>query len=483
MSFASIFRLLGWVLAAFGAAMVLPAALALVAGDGDLVWTFVASAGLTGFVGIGLAAATRGGRGEFGRREALVFAVLVWFVLAGFGAVPLYFADFPAAPVDALFEAVSGLTTTGASVIQTLDEAPAAVLFWRAMLQGLGGFLTVLMMVLLLSPLGVGGLDLASNALPRGEGVDLPERLAQTARETSWVYLALVVVCGLSLWLAGMPAFDAVCHALSTVSTGGFSTRASGIGAFGGLGIELVLSVFMLLGACNFTLLWVLANGRMASHRVDAETRYLVYAVVLAVFLMTTLAVVEARMQPGQAARFGLFTAISLLTTTGYESGVGPAGAGPSPALMIALVLVGGASISSSGGLKLLRLAVLLKQARRELARLIHPHGVIRLRLGDRSVGDHQIWAIWSYVFVFALSLAGTAMGLSALGLSAPAAMATAVAALTNAGPALHLIEPAAPLFAELGAATKLFLGFVMVLGRVELLTFFVLLNPSYWRG
>jgi trk system potassium uptake protein TrkH len=385
--------------------------------------------------------------------------------------------------VDALFEAVSGLTTTGASVLPSLDEAPAAVLLWRALLQGLGGFITLLMIVVLLSPLGVGGLDLANSALPRGEGADLPERLAQTAKEMSWVYLALVVACGLLLWLAGMPVFDAICHALSTVSTGGFSTRTGGIGAFASIQIEVVLTAFMLLGACNFTLLWALSNGRLASHRLDAETRYLGYVAVLAVVALTALAVVESRAAPVEAARFGAFTAISLLTTTGYASGAGLAVQSVSPALMIGLVLIGGATFSSTGGIKLLRLAVLVKQAGRELARLVHPHGVIRLRLGDRAIGDHHIWAIWSYVFVLALSLAGATVVLAALGLEMETAVATAVATLANAGPAVHLIDPSAPAFAQLSDGTKLFLGLLMVLGRVELLTFFVLLNPSYWRG
>jgi trk system potassium uptake protein TrkH len=483
MSFASIFRLLGWAVAAFGASMLLPAALAVLSGAADLVWTFAASAGLTCFVGAGLIAATKGRAGDLDRREVYVFAVLTWFVLAAFGAVPLYFADHPATPVDALFEAVSGLTTTGATVISDLDGASAAVLFWRALLQGLGGFLTLLMIVVLLSPLSVGGLDLADSALPRGQGAALPERLAQTAREISWVYLALVAACALLLWLTGMSALEALCHALSAVSTGGFSTRDGGIGAFDNIGIEAVMAGFMLLGACNFTLLWALANGRRGGLRVDAESRYLVYLVVLAMLVLGGLAVVASGAGPMEAARFGVFTAISLLTTSGYQSGAELGAQVVAPALMMALVLVGGATISSAGGLKLLRLAVLVKQARRELAQLVYPHAVIPVRLGARTVRDHHIWAVWSYVFVLASSLAGVAVALSAFGLEAPAALATAVAALANAGPAAGLIDPAAPAYGELGGGAKLLLALVMILGRVELLTFAVLLNPSYWRG
>lgn len=484
MSFASVFQALGWIILIFSIGLLPPALIALFDGQTDLAWTFIASAGLAGFVGAALAAATRGSAQDFGRHESFLFVVLAWPALAAFGALPFYFAEAGGSVIAAYFEATSGLTTTGATLINGLESVPSALLLWRALLQGIGGFFTIVVAVVVLSSLAVGGGDLLSSAIPRGEGASIPQRMAQVARELSWIYLALLTVCAALLWLAGMAPFEAICHALSTVSTGGFSTRDGGIAAFDSWYVEIVLTAFMVMGALNFTLHWALFNGRTLAYRHNPEWRYFFYATIAGVLLMTIAAVVHGGAEPTDAARIGVFAAVSALSTTGYSSAVGGAdGLALSPMLVIALVLVGGSAASTSGGLKLFRLAVLLKQALRELRRLTHPHAVVRVRLADLHIDDGHIWAVWSFFFIFILTIAATALILALDGLETSAAIAAAVATLANAGPAMHLIDPSAPPYGEFSAGVKLVLVLVMVMGRVELLTFFVLLNPSYWRN
>lgn len=482
MSFAAVFQALGWLIGGFALVMLAPAVLALATGDGELAWSFAASAGLTGFVAGALLAATQGAAGRFGKRESYLFLCLLWLVLSGLGALPLYFAELPGGPIGALFEAASGLTTTGASVLDRPEESARAVLLWRALLQGVGGGLSVVLAVLVLSGLGVGGLDLLPGARYRREAASLGHRALGLARAVAGLYLVLSLACAALLWLAGMPLFEAVCHALSTLSTGGFSTRGAGIAAFESAAVELVLALFMLLGATNFMLFDALANRRWGAWREHAEGRYLLALALAAVGLSVLIVLYRQPADVLGAARFAAFAAVSALTTTGYlGAGAEPAQA-LAPALTIALLLAGGAAGSTAGGLKLLRVAVMVKQAARELGRLIHAHAVLRVRLGATVVDDAHIWAVWSFFFVFVVSLAGAAVALAACGLDPVWAIAAAITALANAGPAIAMIAPDAPAYGELAGAAKLWLIAAMILGRIELLTFIVLLNPAYWR-
>ena len=482
MSVASVFHALGWIVAVFGVLMLLPGLLALLEGDHRHAWTFTASAGLTGFIGGALISATRGAGSQFGRRESYLFLCLVWLLLSLLGAVPLHFGGITENVVEAVFESTSGLTTTGATILQGLDLVPRAVLLWRALLQGFGGLLTVIMAAAVLTGLGVGAMDLVPSPIPRGEASGLLRRMARVSRELAGLYVLLLLICAVLLWLAGMAPFEAACHALSTLSTGGFSTRDGGIAEFSGWGVQPVLVVFMLLGACNFSLHWALAQGRFRAWHRHPEARYLVVASMAAVAAVALLAVLRDPANAGAAAAYGAFAAVSALTTTGY-AGDGVPERLLAPSLMISLLLIGGAAGSTAGGLKLLRLAVMVKQALRELRRLTHMHAVVRVRVGDQVVDDAHIWAVWSFFFAFLVTFAGTAVGLAAFGLAPVSALAAAVAALANAGPAIAMIDPWAPAYVAMSEAAQLWLSLAMIIGRLELVTFFVLLNRSYWRN
>lgn len=482
MSYRIVLYALGWSIACLALAMLLPALAASFEGDGDLAWSFGASAVLTGFFGGALLAATSGSGETMDKRESYLFVVLVWIVLAGFGAVPLYFAGSYFTGMDALFEASSGLTTTGATVLGDLDEVPSAILLWRALLQWGGGFLTILLVIVLLSYIGVGGLELFVSALPKGEGDSLSTRLAQTARALAGVYVLATLACWALLWLAGVPGLEAISLAFSTLSTGGFVTRNGGIAAFDSWAVEFILLCFMLVGAVNFSLVWAALHGRWQTIRREPELRYLLAGAAAAGLALSMYVFMATGHSALDSLRHGLFAAVSALTTTGFSSTDPQIWAALSPVLLIGLLLVGASTGSTGGGLKLMRVAVLFKQARRELARLSHPHGVVSLRFGDRRITDPVIRAVWSLFFVYILAFAAISLALALMGIDPLTALAAAAVTLTNAGPAMAGIDPAGGGLASMPAAAKALLCLGMLLGRVELLTLLTLVNPAYWK-
>lgn len=483
MSISSVIHCLGWAIALLAGLMVLPAMTALFENNLHLAWTFAASAVLSGFFGAGFALATRRENLVFGKREAFMFLVLVWIVLSVFAAIPLHFSDLSLHSLDAVFEAVSGLTTTGATAFVGLEAMSPAILLWRALLQWAGGLLSVVLAVSLISHLGIGGMEAYHNALPRGEGASLPARMLQTVQDLFWIYVLLTLLSAMALWAGGMTGFDALCHAFSAISTGGFSTRDGGIASFHSPLIEFALMVIMLLGAMNFTFHWAAFNGRFRAFRENIEVYYLaaVLSVLVVVLLGLSLSGTADRAFV-ETFRSEIFTAVSALTTTGFRNDPTGGGVPPlAPILIVGLVLVGGAAGSTTGGVRLMRVAVLFKQAQRELLHLSFPHGVRPLRLGKLRIENPVIWSVWSFFFVFILVLAALALALAYFGLEANAAIAGAVVAISNAGPFLHGIVPDAPSFQDMsdGAKTTMIIG--MLAGRIELLALLSLLNPAYW--
>ncbi|MDP6691515.1 MAG: potassium transporter TrkG [Alphaproteobacteria bacterium] len=491
MSYTSVFHCLGWAVVLLAALMLLPALTALLDGDAALAWTFAASAVLCGFFGAGFALATWHAAGDFGKREGFMFLVLVWLVLALFGAVPLHFSGLPGRPIDAFFEAMSGLTTTGATVFDGLESLQPAILLWRALLQWGGGLLSIVLAVSVISHLGIGGMEAFQSALPRGEGASLPARMLQVAQDLFWIYVLLTLLGAVALWAAGMSAFDGLCHAFSAISTGGFSTRDGGIATFHDPIIELALMAIMLLGAMNFTLLWAAFNGRFRAFRENTEVFYLTLIITIVVFAVVAIFMIgEGEGDFVSGFRGAVFTAISALTTTGFSNALVLPGIDPArdafpilaPILIIGLVLVGGAAGYTRGGMPKMRGDGRFKQAQRELLRLSHPHGVRVLRLGKLRIENAVVWSVWSFFFLLILVLAAIALALAFFGMTPEVAVAGAVVAVSNAGPFLYAIAPDAPAYAEMPDGAKMVLALGMLAGRVELLALLSLLNPAYWR-
>ena len=487
MSYTSVVHCLGWSVLLLAGLMIFPALTAMFEGSTQLAWTFGASGVLSGFFGGGFALATRQNGGDFGKREAFMFLVLVWLVLAFFGAIPLYFSGIPLHPIDAYFESISGLTTTGATTFVGLEAMPPAILLWRALLQWAGGFLTIVLAVSLIAHLGVGGMGAFQSALPRGEGGSLPARMLQTTRDLLWIYLLLTLVGALALWGVGMSAFEGLCHAFSGISTGGFSTRDDSVAGFGAPLVELILMIIMLIGAVNFTLHWAVFNGQLRVLRENTDVYYL--SVTLAVLTLAFLLVSLWRGNGDDflsTFRVEIFTTISALTTSGFSNNPirGPAVVTTvvPPVLIVGLILAGGCFASTTGGIRLNRIAILFKQAQRELSRLTFPHGVGVLRLGTQRIENSIVWSVWGYFFGFFLVLVAIALALAFFEFEASTAIAAATVMISNAGPLLHAIVPEAPKFVEMSAGAKITLIIGMLAGRVELLALLSLLNPVFWN-
>ncbi len=482
MSFAPVITLLGWLIALFAGATLAPVLVALGYGETRAAFVFGGTAAVTLFFGIGMIFATQGADRTLRRGGDFLLVVVSWPVLSIFGAAPFYLLDAVATPSDAFFEALSGLTTTGATVMAAIEEQGRAVLFWRAWLQWLGGLATIVLAVSVLPMLGIGGMEVFRGAMPHGDHATLEARVRRSALALSWIYALLTLACAAALWSAGMPGFDAVAHALSTLSTGGFSTREGAIGAFGNPMIEIVLIIFMLIGALNFTLYWALFNGRLGALRRDPELGLMLFVATCATLIAVVVLNTQGGLDGAEALRQGLFATVSMITTTGFVSGVVEPWPVVLPILFLMLIYVGGSSGSTAGGIKLMRLTLVVRQGARELDRLSHPHGVVRIQYGGAPVPESVIQALWSFFILYIGSFAVLSVTLAMSGLEVTGAVAMALATLTNAGAGLTLVAGADASYAVLPDAAKWVLSFGMLMGRLDLIMVVAVLTPAFWR-
>jgi trk system potassium uptake protein len=444
---------------------------------------FLAAGAVTLFAGVSLLLMNRGPDfGELTGRQAFLLTTLVWVVLSTFAAMPLAFSDLDLTMADAIFEAVSGITSTGATVIVDLDYAPPGILLWRAILQWLGGIGIIVMGVAILPILRVGGMQLV-----RAESSDLSEKIlpraAQIASAIGLLYLGFTLLCAALYWWAGMTPFDAAAHAMTTISTGGFSTIDASIGGFDSPTIDTIAIVFMIFGSLPFVLYIQAANGQL--HPLYADTQVRWFFGILAVFVVTITLwlVLVSEVAPIDAFRHAAFNVVSLITTTGFVStDYGLWGPFPVAALFF-LMAVGGCTGSTSGGIKIFRFAVLNTVARAQFARLIRPHGVFASTFNRRPLPEAAAVAVMAFVFMFGLTFVVVALALSALGLDYLTAMSAAVTAVANVGPGLGPIVGPVGTFAPLPDSAKWLLSAAMLIGRLELFTVLVLFAPSFWRG
>jgi trk system potassium uptake protein len=444
---------------------------------------FLAAGCVTLFAGVSLVLMNRTRDfGEVSGRQAFLLTTLVWIVLTIFAAMPLAFSDLGLSPAGAIFEAMSGITTTGSTVIVDLDHAPPGILLWRAILQWLGGIGIIVMSLAILPMLGVGGMQLV-----RAESSDLSEKIlpraAQIASAISFIYLGLTLLCASLYWWAGMTPFDAAAHAMTTIATGGFSTTDASLGAFQSPTMEWIAVVFMISGALPFVLYIQATNGHVMALFRDAQVRWF-FGIISATCFLITLWLVQANGVPlAEAVRQSAFATTSLITGTGYASAdYGLWGSFPVAALFF-VMCVGGCTGSTTGGIKIFRFTVLNAVARNQIARLIRPHGVFVPTFNGRPLPEAATISVMAFVFMFALSFSLFAIALSSLGLDYLTAMSGALSALANVGPGFGDVIGPTGNFASLPDSAKWLLSAAMLLGRLELFTVLILFAPSFWRG
>jgi len=475
-------RILGLLLMMFSLTMLPPIVFSLY--YADHAWlSFVEGFGLTLAAGVICWLPVHKQRKDLRLRDGFLVVAAFWTVLGTFGAAPLYFDDsLSLSFTDAVFESISGLTTTGATVLTGLDDLPPSILYYRQQLQWLGGMGIIVLAVAVLPMLGVGGMQLYRAETPGPvKDTKLTPRITETAKALWYVYLAFTGTCLVGYMIAGMGFFDALCHAFSTVAIGGFSTHDLSIGYFDSAAVDLVAIVFMFFAGINFSLhFYAWRYVSIKHYRQDPEFR--AYTFILVV---VSLMVVGALFHYGTYDSVrdnlvnGLFQAVSIATTTGFTTDNFSAWPAAIPVLLIFASFIGGSAGSTAGGIKVIRWLLIYKQGVREIIRLVHPSAEIPVKLGNKAVPYRVVDAIWGFFSVYVIVFAGMMLAMMASGLDQVTAFSAVAATLNNLGPGLGDVSSG---FMSLNNGAKWIAIAGMLLGRLEIFTLLVLITPMFWR-
>lgn len=481
-SLASLGYVLGALMTCLAGAMLLPAVVAFSTGAAELAAIFAGSALATAFLGGAFMFAMQGPQRAALMRTNLALVVVAWLIVPLLSSLPMAASGHYASYTDVLFEAVSAVTTTGASLLTNLDATPPALLLWRAELQWIGGYASLLMGATILSALGTTGIDVQRTLLPLGDQGPLLSRFLHVGSALFAIYAGATLVGALIIWAGGVRGFDALCLALSAISTGGFDIRHGGLGGHSSLLTIYAVLFLMLAGALSFLTHWNVLRRHEPGYGQDPEVWLLALVALCALALFLGTEIGARGLNEGLTALAAIsFDAISLVTTTGYWIGPPPPPSGAFLIGALTLSLIGGASVSTAGGIKLLRLWLCVSQARGEMRRLANPRGIIRIRYGTRSLAPQIILGVWALVVSYAALFAVTALALAAFGIDLLPALAAAGAALSNAGPLLPLLTEGQASYAAFPDPAKWLLMAVMTAGRLEVLALLSLASPAFW--
>ncbi|WP_447043073.1 TrkH family potassium uptake protein [Vreelandella sp. H-I2] len=481
MSLRVILRILGLLLMLFSLTMLPPTLISLWFRDG--VWSaYISGIAISVATGLLLYLPNRRSQKELRIRDGFIIAAMFWTVLALFGSLPLMlFGESSLGITDAVFESFSGLTTTGATVITGIDFLPESILYYRQQLQWLGGMGIVVLAVAILPTLGVGGMALYRTEIPGPlKDSKLTPRITETAKALWYIYATLTFACMVAYMLAGMSWFDALSHSFSTVAIGGFSTYDASIGYFDSATIELICVTFMLISAFSFSLHFIAWREKSLVHYfLDPEARFLMlFLLALATVTVISLWLTDTY-DTLRGLRHGVFQVVSVATTAGFSVADFSLWPGALPFLLFVAAFVGGCSGSTGGGMKVIRIILILKQGMREIMRLIHPNAVIAVKVGKVSVPDSIAQAVWGFFSVYVLLFFLMLVGVMATGVDQVTAWSTVGSALNNLGPALG---EASTHYGDMPTLAKWILVLAMLLGRLEIFTVLVLFTPAFWR-
>jgi trk system potassium uptake protein len=473
---------IGVLLVLVAGAMLAPALVDYASGNDD--WrAFILAAGANLFVGGAVAFSTRQAEPEqLNVRQALLLTTLSWVIVCGFAALPFVFADINATFIDAYFETMSGLTTTGSTVLVGLDYFPPGILLWRSMLTAMGGVGIIVLGLAVLPFLQIGGMQLfRTESSDRSEKI-LP-RVAQLAGNTLGIYGALTGACAVAFWAAGMSPFDAICHAMPTIATGGFANYDASLGYFNNPAIEWVAIVFMFSGGVSFSVYIMATHGRPEVLWRDSQLGWYVAICVGAAAVLALWRYGQQGIGAHDAVRQALFAVVAIVTTTGFVAGDYTQWGHFAVILVFALTFVGSCTGSTAGGIKIFRFQILFATMRRQFFGLTNPHGVRNPTFEGRPVPPGVPLAVTSFFFLYFMSVIVIAASLGLMGLDFTTSLSGAATTLGNVGPGLgDTIGPAGN-FSTLPDAAKLLLSFSMLLGRLELFTVLIILTPAFWRG
>jgi trk system potassium uptake protein TrkH len=464
-----------------GISMALPLLTSLIYKDGS-TWALLLSMLITSGIGLIVFLATKGNQNNhLSHRDGIAIVTLGWIMAGLFGTLPYLFSGHIPDFTNAYFESLSGFTTTGASILSNIESIPKGILLWRSQTQWLGGMGIIVLSIAILPFLGVGGMQLYKAEIPSPVVDKLKPRISETAKTLWKVYLLLTVLEIVLLFAGGMSIFDGICHAFCTMPTGGFSTKNGSIAQFGSPYFDVIIIIFMLFAGINFSLHYRLIKGDVRVFGKDPECRTFLLLVIVFILIVTLNIYGSVYASLSKAFRYAAFQVSSIITTTGFVTADYDKWPALSKHILLFCMFLGAMAGSTGGGMKTMRVMLLIRHGYREIFRLIHPHAVITVKVGGKPVPAHILSSIWGFFILYLGLFIVATLIMASLGLDMVSALASVAASIGNIGPGLGIVGPMQN-YLSIPVTGKWILIFCMLLGRLEIYTVIILLVPEYWR-
>ena len=480
LNFKLILRILGFLLLVEAVAMLIATVVSVIYRGPDF-FALLQSSLICAASGSSLVIFTRKARKELGKREGFVIVTLVWIVFSFFGSLPFILSHSVPSLTDAFFETMSGFTTTGSSILNDIESVPHGVLFWRSMTQWLGGMGIIVLSLAILPIFGIGGMQLFTAEVPGPVADKLSPRIQSTAKSLWVIYLLFTGLETVLLWMGGMTLFDAVNHSFTTMATGGYSTKQASIAYWSSPFIEYVIIIFTIIAGTNFSISFLMLSGKFTKAIKDEELRYYLFFIGAFTLIIFAGLLITTSLGTEQAFRNALFQVVTIISTTGYATVDYMHWMPFLTIVLFAVFFFGGSAGSTGGGLKIMRVVLLLKNSYYELRRLIHPNAIVPVRFNNKPVSEQIINNVLAFFMFYFIIFAGSSVLLMLVVPDLVSAMGAVATSLGNIGPGLGVFGPAEN-FSTLHPAGKWFLTFLMLLGRLELFTVLVLFSPAFWK-
>ena len=480
-NYKTVFFAIGVLLVILGAFMLIPFFVQFIYDEKNN--TFLLSASVTAFIGTLLVLTNLEENKKLNLQQAFLLTTLSWLGIAIFGCLPFLLSNLNLSFVDAFFESMSGITTTGSTIITNLDDAPKSILIWRAILQWLGGIGVIVMAITILPLLNIGGMQLF-----RMESSDTTEKILPKTREItliiSIIYLALTFTCGISYWAVGMNIFDSIAHSMTTIATGGFSTYSDSIGHFQNPRIEIISIIFIVLGSIPFIAYLKFVKGDKKIFLKDAQIKGLIYILIISILLMFLYLMLSNKEYSfSENLRISTFNVVSVLSGTGYVTADFSSWGNFPLIFFLFLMFIGGCAGSTTCGIKIFRFQILGHFIINQIKKLVYPHGVFSIKYNNEKINDTFIYSIITFIFLYFFIFFILAALLSVNGLDFITAISGSASAIANVGPGLGNVIGPNGNFSDLPNFSKLSLSLGMLLGRLELFAVLVLFFPSFWKN
>lgn len=472
----SILNLFSILILLFSFSYIFPIIVSIIYDDGEL-HLFTKTLAFISLIGAAGLFLTRNAKNELSQKDGFVIIVMFWVVLSLAGSVPFYLSGMSL--IDSIFESMSGITTTGATVIKNIEALPESLLFYRQLLQWMGGMGLIVLAIAVMPLLGIGGGQIYKTEVPGAMGEQrLTPRIKETAQALWLIYFGLTLLCGILYYLNGMSVFDAISHSMSTVAIGGFSTHDESIGYFNSISIELICIIFMFLSAFSFALhYFAIYKKKPLKYAFDPELKFFMSFIIL-VFFVAFIVSVFSQVDNNPSTRQLVFHTVSMVTTTGFT--VGSSSEWPFSISFLLLIgaFVGACSGSVGGGIKSWRVMIMLSHAYKNIMKIIHPNSVVSVKLGSKSVDDEVATSVWGFFSIYVISFVIILLGVLMSGLDFESAFSAVGACLNNLGPGLGDVSEN---YGAISSSSKGLLAFAMLLGRLEIFTLLVILTPMFW--